>query len=447
MARDRLALALRENLIRRKTQAREQASIGGRLRITGGAPLVGRVPISGAKNATLPIMVTCLMTPELVVLDNVPKLTDVANMIHLLEHLGVTVSHGDTLHLQAETVATVVAPHEFVRRMRASILVLAPLLARCGEAVVSLPGGCEIGERPIDLHLLALQALGAEIRADAGHVIVAAPQGLTGGRIVMNKVSVGATETALMAACVARGVTTIEGAACEPEITDLGHCLQAMGAQIDGLGTTTVTITGVPALTGARHRVIPDRIETGTYAVAAHMTGGDLELIGARGDHLAAPIEILTAMGAEVHNTEKGLRIKGGKGKAPAQEIITRPYPRFPTDLQAQFMTALSIAQGTSVITEAIFENRFMHVPELRRLGAKINIDGDRAHIEGVKALSGAPVRATDLRAGVCLVLAGLVATGETTVERLEHLDRGYADLEGKLKACGAQIERLAAAV
>ncbi|MCW5695992.1 MAG: UDP-N-acetylglucosamine 1-carboxyvinyltransferase [Bauldia sp.] len=427
------------------------------IRITGGARLNGRIAISGAKNAALPLMIASLLTDETLTLDNIPRLADVALLKRILGNHGVDYSvdgkrpgqdvmTGETLHLSAKTIVDTTAPYDLVSRMRASFWVVGPLLARMGYAKVSLPGGCAIGTRPVDLFIEALLKLGADIEIDAGYVLAAAPKGLRGGRITFPKVTVGATHVALMAASLARGETVIENAAREPEIVDLAACLTKMGAAIEGAGTSTITISGVERLSGARHTVLPDRIETGTYAFAAAMTGGDVLLEGAREDLLQAPIELLRGIGAEVVVTNEGIRVvRNGAGLAPVR-VTTEPFPGFPTDLQAQLMALVCRAEGTSTIRETIFENRFMHVQELARLGADIQLEGQVATVKGVSRLRGAPVMATDLRASVSLVIAGLAAEGDTTVNRVYHLDRGFERLEEKLGRCGAQIERLVAA-
>ena len=425
-----------------------------RIRISGGRPLHGTIPISGAKNAALPLMIASMLTDEPLILDNVPRLADVALLQRILGNHGVDVtvpgkrpgdaqSQGQTLHLSAAHIVDTVAPYELVSRMRASFWVIAPLLARMGEARVSMPGGCAIGTRPVDLLLMALASLGAEIEIEAGDVIARAPKGLRGGEIVFPKVTVSGTHTALMAASLARGTTVIENAAREPEIGDLAACLGAMGAKIEGAGTSQIVVEGVARLSGTRHRVLPDRIETGTYAMAVAMTGGDVLLAGARPELLQAGLDVLVQAGVEITATPEGLRVaRNGAGLGPV-EVATAPFPAFPTDLQAQLMALMTRAQGTSHITETIFENRFMHVQELARFGARIRLDGDTAVIEGVERLAGAPVMATDLRASVSLVIAGLAAEGETMVHRVYHLDRGFERLEEKLSACGASIERI----
>ena len=425
-----------------------------RIRIVGGNTLTGTIPISGAKNAALPLMIASLLTEEKLILENVPRLADVQLLQRILGNHGVDITTngkrtgddpyaGQTLEIDARVIVDTVAPYDLVSRMRASFWVLGPLLARMGRAKVSLPGGCAIGTRPVDFHLDALKALGAEIEIDAGYVLARAPKGLKGAHISFPKVSVGATHTALMAAVLADGETVIENAACEPEVVDLAECLGKMGAQISGAGTPTIHITGVQRLKAARHAVLPDRIETGTYAMATAMTGGDVMLAGARPDLLESALDVLRQAGAEIDATNEGIRVRrNGAGIFPV-EVTTSPYPGFPTDLQAQLMALMTRAQGRSRITETIFENRFMHVQELARLGARIHLDGDTATIDGVERLTGAPVMATDLRASVSLVIGGLAAEGETMGQRVYHLDRGFEKLEEKLSRCGAQIERI----
>jgi UDP-N-acetylglucosamine 1-carboxyvinyltransferase len=425
-----------------------------RIRIVGGRPLHGTIPISGAKNATLPLMIASLLTDETLILDNVPRLADVALLERILNNHGVdimvsgkrpgeTADHGQTLHISASRIVDTTAPYELVSRMRASFWVLAPLLARMGEARVSMPGGCAIGTRPVDLLIMAIERLGAKIEIDRGDVVARAPHGLKGAEIVFPKVTVGGTHTALMAASLANGTSVIENAAREPEIADLADCLSKMGARISGAGTSRIVVEGVAKLHGARHAVLPDRIETGTYAMAVAMAGGDVLLQNARPELLQAALDVLTNVGVTVTPTNEGIRIaRNGAGLAPV-DVATAPFPEFPTDLQAQLMALMTRARGTSHITETIFENRFMHVGELTRFGARIHLDGERATIEGVETLKGAPVMATDLRASVSLVIAALAAEGETTVNRVYHLDRGFERLEDKLGRCGAAIERI----
>ena len=427
-----------------------------RIRIVGGPPLVGSIPISGAKNAALPLMIASLLTDQPLILENVPRLADVGLLQRILVNHGVDVTlggkrpgdapyDGQTLHISAARIVDTTAPYDLVSKMRASFWVLAPLLARMGQAKVSLPGGCAIGTRPVDLLIMALERLGAKIEIDAGYVLAYAPNGLRGGEIVFPKVTVGGTHTALMAASLAQGKTLIENAAQEPEITDVAECLNKMGAKISGAGNSRIVIEGVAKLNGARHSVLPDRIETGTYAMAVAMTGGDVLLEGARPEHLQAGLDIVTQAGATVSSTNKGIRVaRNGAGIAPV-DVTTAPFPGFPTDLQAQLIALMTRAKGTSRITETIFENRFMHVQELVRLGAHIHLDGQTATVEGVKQLKGAPVMATDLRASVSLVIAALAAEGETMVNRVYHLDRGFERLEDKLVACGANIQRISA--
>jgi len=422
-----------------------------RIRIRGGHPLKGEIPISGAKNAALKLMAASLLTAEPLTLANVPRLADVRAMAELLMTFGVTIQvtmspnlgAGDTMRLQAREITSVFASYDMVRKMRASFQVLAPLLARAHEAKVSLPGGCAIGARPVELHLSALEQMGARIELSEGYVTAKAPDGLKGAEIVFPFVSVGATETAMMAATLAKGTTKIVNAAREPEISDLGHCLNAMGAKVSGLGSSEIIIEGVSALHGADYPVMPDRIETGTYAIAAAIAGGEVELVGALPETIASLLSLLTKSGAEVTTTPRGLKVHMNGGRPHAADVTTAPYPGFPTDLQAQIMALLTVADGTSVIREKIFENRFMHVPELARMGAQVRIDGDTATVRGVEKLKGAPVMATDLRASVSLVLAGLAAEGETLVSRVYHLDRGFDRLEEKLSRVGADIARV----
>jgi len=425
-----------------------------RIKITGGAKLNGEIRISGAKNAALPLMIASLMTKETLTLENLPRLADVSMLVRILGNHGVDYSingkragegfdAGQTAHLTAREIVDTTAPYELVSKMRASFWVIAPLLARCGEARVSLPGGCAIGTRPVDLLLMALEKLGARIEIDAGYVVATTPRGFIGGEIVFPKVTVGGTHTALMAAATAQGATLVKNAACEPEIKDLADCLNKMGARIRGAGTSTIEVTGVPSLSTARHSVLPDRIETGTYATAVAMTGGDVLLKGAVYDHLASALDALCAAGASVTRDNRGVRIARNGAGIGAVDVETSPFPGFPTDLQAQFMALMTRAKGVSRIRETIFENRFMHVQELARLGAHIKLDGDTAIVEGVGKLRGAPVMATDLRASVSLVIAALAAEGETMVNRVYHLDRGFENLEHKLGACGAEVVRI----
>jgi len=426
-----------------------------RIKIVGGTKLSGTIPISGAKNAALPLMISSLLTSDRLTLKNVPNLADVNLLARILRNHGVDLAvdgkrpgpaqHiGETFHLSARDIVDTVAPYEMVSRMRASFWVLGPLLARCGQAKVSLPGGCAIGTRPVDLHLMGLKELGAEIEIEAGYVLAKAKGGyLRGGRVVFPKVSVGATHNVLLASALARGQTVIENAAREPEIGDVAECLVKMGAKIEGIGTSTLRIQGADRLEGAVHSVLADRIETGTFAMAVAAVGGDVTLEGARPELLKTALDALAQTGVEVQTTNSGIRVaRNGAGIEPVT-LETQPFPGFPTDLQAQLMALMTTAKGTSVIRETIFENRFMHVQELARLGADIQLHGDTATIKGVKGLTGAPVMATDLRASVSLVIAGLMAEGETMINRVYHLDRGFEQLEQKLSRCGAQIERL----
>ncbi|GAA0777571.1 UDP-N-acetylglucosamine 1-carboxyvinyltransferase [Roseibium denhamense] len=424
------------------------------IRVVGGAELNGVIPISGAKNAALPLMIASLLTDETLTLSNVPRLRDVAQLMQILSNHGVDYSvngkrngqdglAGQTLNLTAREIVDTTAPYELVSKMRASFWVVGPLVARMHEARVSLPGGCAIGTRPVDFFIDGLAALGADIEIEAGYVVVRAPGGLKGARVEFPRVSVGATHTIMMAATLASGETEIVNAAREPEVVDLAKCLKAMGARIEGEGTSTIRIQGVPRLHGAHHAVVADRIETGTYAMAVAMTGGDVMLQGARADLLESALETLRQTGAEITATADGVKVyRNGNGIQPV-DVTTEPFPGFPTDLQAQFMALMTKAGGSSRITETIFENRFMHVQELARLGAQIHIDGRTATVDGVGTLRGAPVMATDLRASVSLVIAGLAAEGETMVNRVYHLDRGFERLEEKLTRCGAQIERI----
>ena len=425
-----------------------------RIRIVGGQRLNGTIPISGAKNATLPLMIASLLTAETLVLENVPRLADVIQLQRILGNHGVDImiagkrpgdepASGRTLHISAKTIVDTTAPYELVSTMRASFWVIAPLLARMGEAKVSMPGGCAIGTRPVDLLLMALEKLGAEIEIEGGYIIARAPNGLRGGEINFPKVTVSGTHVALMAATLAKGTTVIDNAAREPEIGDVADCLNKMGAKVTGIGTSRLVVEGVAKLNGARHTVLPDRIETGTYAMAVAMTGGDVLLQNTRPELLQSALDVLAQTGTTVTPTNEGIRIsRNGAGLMPV-DVTNAPFPGFPTDLQAQLMALMSLAKGTSHITETIFENRFMHVQELARLGAHITLDGETATIEGVKRLKGAPVMATDLRASVSLVIAALAAEGETMVNRVYHLDRGFERLEEKLSRCGAVIERI----
>lgn len=419
--------------------------------IRGGNALKGKIPISGAKNSALTLLPCALLTDEPVTLRNLPRLADIDGFQHLMNQFGVSTSiaggrpedFGRVMTLQATRMTSNVAPYDLVRKMRASILVLGPLLARMGEATVSLPGGCAIGNRPIDLHLKVLEAFGAEIELASGYVKAIAPKaGLPGGTYSFPVVSVGATENALMAASTAKGTCVLHNAAREPEIVDLCNLLVAMGAQIEGIGTGNLIIQGRDRLHGATYRVMSDRIEAGSYACAAAITGGDVELIGAKASEMDATVGALRAAGVLVEETKDGLRI-ASNGAMKAVTLTTAPYPGFATDMQAQFMAMLCMAEGSSVLTETIFENRYMHVPELNRMGANIETKGRTAIVHGVKKMTGAPVMATDLRASMSLVIAGLVADGVTEVSRLYHLDRGYERLEEKLQLVGADVERV----
>jgi UDP-N-acetylglucosamine 1-carboxyvinyltransferase len=425
-----------------------------RIRIIGGRRLEGSIPISGAKNATLPLMIASMLTDQTLILDNVPRLADVGLLQRILSNHGVDMmvpgkrpgesqQNGHTLHIAASRIVDTTAPYDLVSKMRASFWVIAPLVARMGEAKVSLPGGCAIGTRPVDLLIMALQKLGAEIEIEGGYVIARARNGLKGAEIEFPKVTVSGTHTALMASVLAHGTTVIKNAAQEPEIGDVADCLNKMGARVSGIGTSRLIVEGVSRLGGARHSVLPDRIETGTYAMAAAMTGGDVLLEGARPELLQAGLDVLAQTGAEISASNAGIRVKRNGGSIAPVDVTTDPFPGFPTDLQAQFMALMCMADGTSRITETIFENRFMHVQELVRLGARIQLDGETATIEGVSELTGAPVMATDLRASVSLVIAALAAQGETMVNRVYHLDRGFERLEDKLGRCGAAIERV----
>ena len=424
-----------------------------KIRIAGGARLRGQIPISGAKNAALPLMVASLLTSEPLVLTNVPELADIVFMADLLKSFGVAVQwtpgkgsgQGGSYCLQANVVRGSTAEYDIVRKMRASFFVLGPLLVRLGLAKVSLPGGCAIGARPVDLHLKGLQALGAAIDLAQGYVIADAPAGLTGAEVVFPMVSVGATENVLMAACLAKGRTVIVNAAREPEIVDLGNCLIKMGAEITGLGTSRIVVDGVSRLHGAEHAVLPDRIETGTYAIATAIAGGEVELTGTSPDLVGTLLDLLALVGAEISSTGTGFTVARDGFRPVSVSMNTSPFPGFPTDLQAQFMALMATSEGTSRIRETIFENRFMHVPELVRMGADIKVDGDTAVVTGVPRLKGAPVMATDLRASSSLVLAGLAAEGETIINRVYHLDRGFERMEEKLGRVGADIERIRA--
>ena len=414
------------------------------LEIEPNGALKGAIQISGAKNAALPLMCAGLLSDDTLTLAGWPNLADTHSMRALLQSLNMASDiDGDTLTLRTNGAITPIAAYDLVRKMRASILVLGPLLARLGTAKVSLPGGCAIGSRPVDLHIMVMEKLGAEVRLEDGYVLAEAKKGLSGNRIIFPNISVGATENALMAASMAKGETTLLNPAREPEIIDLAECLIAMGARIEGHGSGCINIQGVDALHGAHHKVIPDRIEAGSFAIAAAMTKGNLTLENARAGHLDALLKALTQAGAKIKTDTTSINISM-QNRPKSVNITTEPYPGFPTDLQAQFMTLMCIATGTSQISETIFENRFMHVPELMRMGADIRVSGGTAEVQGVASLTGAPVMATDLRASISLVLAGLVAAGRTTVGRVYHLDRGYDRLEEKLNACGARIRRLA---
>jgi len=415
-----------------------------RILIRGGRPLSGAIAIGGAKNAALPLMAAGLLTEERLTLENVPRLEDIRTMASLLAQHGIAVEWGPekkTLGLGGRITSTE-APYDIVRKMRASVLVLGPLLARCGEARVSLPGGCAIGTRPVDLHLKGLEQMGAVIRIEGGYIVASVAGRLRGAEIVLPFPSVGATENLLMAASLAEGQTIIANAAREPEIGDLAECLAAMGARVSGIGGDRLVIEGAAKLHGACHAIIPDRIETGTYLCAAAIAGGEIDLRGARLGDVAALARALDEAGVEISETATGILARRRNGLAGV-DVMTEPYPGFPTDMQAQFMALMSVAEGAAMITETIFENRFMHVPELNRMGARVNVHGASAIVRGVPHLSGAPVMATDLRASVSLVLAGLAARGETVVSRVYHLDRGYEAVEAKLAACGADIERI----
>jgi UDP-N-acetylglucosamine 1-carboxyvinyltransferase len=417
-----------------------------RIVVTGGGPLSGQIPIAGAKNACLTLMPATLLSDEPLTLTNAPRLSDIRTMTTLLQSLGAEVSalnSGQVLAMSSHGLNNHTADYDIVRKMRASILVLGPMLAREGHAIVSLPGGCAIGARPVDLHLKALEAMGAELDLRDGYVHAKAPGGLKGAVFEFPVVSVGATENALMAATLARGTTVLKNAAREPEIVDLARCLRKMGAQIEGQGTSEITIQGVDSLHGATHPVVTDRIELGTYMLAPAIAGGEVELLGGRMDLVAAFAEKLDAAGVSVSETPSGLKVARKNDRVRAVDVVTEPFPGFPTDLQAQMMALLCFAEGTSVLEERIFENRFMHAPELMRMGAKIDVHGGTATVTGVEKLKGAPVMATDLRASVSLILAGLAAEGETVVSRVYHLDRGYERVEEKLGHVGARIERV----
>jgi UDP-N-acetylglucosamine 1-carboxyvinyltransferase len=418
-----------------------------RIAIEGGSPLFGDIPVSGAKNSAIKLMAASLLTSEPVRLTNMPRLADTKLLSRLLQRFGCAISESDedgqVMHLHTPEITSSFAPYDLVRQMRASFNVLGPLLARTGHAKVSLPGGCTIGARPVDLHLKALEALGAHIDMHEGYVFAQAPRGLKGAEIDFPFVSVGATEHALMAAVLAHGTTVLNNAACEPEIVDLAECLNSMGAKVSGAGTKTITVEGVTSLHGTDWAVICDRIEAGTYAVAAAMAGGEVRLTNVRPELISILLDKLVEAGCKVTHGEKSVTIKRNGTKLKHVDLMTDVYPGFATDLQAQFMALMTLAEGESVIRETIFENRFMHVPELGRLGADITVSGGEARVRGVESLRGAQVMATDLRASACLVIAGLAAKGETVVNRVYHLDRGFENLEGKLSACGAKIKRL----
>ncbi|HEX5379919.1 MAG TPA: UDP-N-acetylglucosamine 1-carboxyvinyltransferase [Phenylobacterium sp.] len=419
-----------------------------RIAITGGARLEGEIPISGAKNSAIKLMAASLLTDEPLRLTNMPRLADTHFLGRLLRKVGSEIVESDGADgaetvLHTPEIVSTIAPYDLVRQMRASFNVLGPLIARAGQAKVSLPGGCTIGARPVDLHLEALRALGVTIDLHEGYVYAQAPRGLTGAEIEFPFVSVGATEHALLAAVLAKGETTLRNAACEPEIGDLADCLNKMGARVTGAGSPVIRIQGVDRLHGATHAVIPDRIETGTFALAAAMAGGEVRLTRTRSDFIASLLDKMEEAGVDVARHEDGVTIKRNGARLKAVEIETDPYPGFATDLQAQFMALMTLADGESVVRETIFENRFMHVPELGRLGAEIHVSGGEARIHGVAALEGAEVMATDLRASVSLVIAGLAARGETVVSRVYHLDRGFERLEEKLGACGAKVRRI----
>ncbi len=415
--------------------------------IKGGQPLKGAIRIGGAKNAVLPILAAGLLSEEPLKLGNVPSLADVRSMEALLQTLGMAIERNEdeysTLTLSTKEITNHTAAYDLVRKMRASVLVLGPLLARAGVAKVSLPGGCAIGQRPVDLHLKGLEDMGAKIELDRGYINARAPNGLRGGHVPLAMPSVGATENLLMAASLAKGETVIANAAREPEIVDLANCLSAMGARIDGAGSATITVEGVPALYGAAHQVVADRIELGTYAIAAAITGGELRLLGGHADLIASLSEKLVEAGVSVIENGDDLIVSCPGGRPNGVDAMTQPHPGFPTDLQAQFMALMCVADGAAMITETIFENRFMHVSELSRMGAKITVHGGSALVRGVDRLHGAQVMATDLRASVSLILAGLAAEGETEIGRVYHLDRGYEKVDEKLRSCGAVIERM----
>jgi len=420
-----------------------------KISISGGKPLFGKIRVSGSKNSSLPILSCCLLTDKKLTIKGVPKLTDTFFFLELLSSLGVNISNinkssrSQKLILQARNITKNKAPYDLVKKMRASILVLGPLLARTGKAIVSLPGGCAIGTRPVDIHLKSLEKLGAIISIEDGYIFAKAPKGLRGNKIIFPKISVGATTNILMASVLANGTTEIVNSAKEPEIIDLGNCLKSMGAKIHGLGTNRIVIQGVSSLKESSYQVMYDRIEIGTYALATAITGGEIELLGAKKDFLNSFLNILEIIGVKYFITDESIIFKKNSNTLYPIDVTTEPYPGFPTDLQAQLMAVMSTANGTSLITENIFENRFMHVPELIRMGAKIKLKGNLAIIEGINKLKGAEVMATDLRASVSLVLAGLVAEGETNIGRVYHIDRGYQNIVENLRECGAMIKRI----
>ena len=420
-----------------------------KISISGGKPLFGKIQVSGSKNSSLPILSCCLLTDKKLTIKGVPKLTDTYFFLELLSSLGVNISNiskslrSQKLILQARNITKNKAPYDLVKKMRASILVLGPLLARTGKAIVSLPGGCAIGTRPVDIHLKSLEKLGAIISIEDGYIFAKAPKGLRGNKIIFPKISVGATTNILMASVLANGTTEIVNPAKEPEIIDLGNCLKSMGAKIHGLGTNRIVVQGVSSLKESSYQVMYDRIEIGTYALATAITGGEIELLGAKKDFLNSFLNILEIIGVKYFITDESIIFKKNSNTLYPIDVTTEPYPGFPTDLQAQLMAVMSTSNGTSLITENIFENRFMHVPELIRMGAKIKLKGNLAIIEGIKKLKGAEVMATDLRASVSLVLAGLVAEGETNIGRVYHIDRGYQNIVENLRECGAMIKRI----
>jgi len=420
-----------------------------KISISGGKPLFGKIRVSGSKNSSLPILSCCLLTDKKLTIKGVPKLTDTFFFLELLSSLGVNISNinkslrSQKLILQAKNIVNNKAPYDLVKKMRASILVLGPLLARTGKAIVSLPGGCAIGTRPVDIHLKSLKKLGAVVSIEDGYIYASAPKGLRGNKIVFPKISVGATANTLMASVLAKGITEIVNPAKEPEIIDLGNCLKSMGAKIDGLGTNKIVIQGVSSLKESAYHVMYDRIETGTYALATAITGGEIELLGAKKEFLNSFLNVLESIGIKYFVTDKSIIFKRNSNILYPVEVTTEPYPGFPTDLQAQLMAVMSIANGVSLITENIFENRFMHVPELIRMGANIKLKGNLAIVEGVKKLKGAEVMATDLRASVSLILAGLAAEEETNIGRVYHIYRGYQNIVENLRQCGAMIKRI----